>query len=162
MQTFDEHSNHYPTWTDATSSDPQKAADYFRRQTALDWNLEYEYALLEHTPMHRSQAASRDDLLFAWAALGFVLHAVCFPEAHLKSKQADITNLGQLRNRAPNVGGWAGPCFEQTCAQALYVLQGDHANVVHLPGSKLFMEPYVCTLGFLPLSSTLMETELKH
>ena len=133
-----------PTWKGEEATTEQMRAEYIRRQTALDWNLEAEYALLNYTPLHRSKALSRDDLIHAWACLGDAIHRTCIPQSHVTSRELFTGNL-ELPNqqREPSIGGWAGPCFEQTVLQTLFCLQSDTAAVISFPGGHSFMEPYI-------------------
>jgi hypothetical protein len=106
--------------------------------------LEAEYAVLNCTPLHRSEASSRDDLILAWALLGDFMHVMFFPASHLKSRHGTRGNLEvNLQCRAPDLAAWAGPAFEQTCLQSLFVLQSASAGVISLPGEKLFMAQYM-------------------
>ena len=120
------------------------SAEDLRKQTALDWNLEHEYTLLNNTPLHRSFAVNRDELILAWALLGDFMHMMFFPPSHLDAREGYPGNLSQnLQTRAPAIGRWAGTPFEQTCLQALFALQSSAAGVAYLPGIKMFMAPYM-------------------
>ena len=46
---------------------------------SLSWNLEAEYSILSNTPLYRSFALHRHDLLLAWALLGDFTHCMFFP-----------------------------------------------------------------------------------
>ena len=144
MQTFDDYYAPYHQHNREEAEQAGLLTDYLRRQTGLDWNLETQYSLLNNTPLYRSKASNRDDLIFAWCALGETIHLCCFPEPHLRSKAASTSLLDpEMQNRNPSLGKWAGPCFEQTCLQALFALQSSDATAIHMPGSHLFMEPHV-------------------
>jgi hypothetical protein len=55
-------------------SPSDNSPEELRKQTALDWNLEFEAAIFNNTPLHHSSATSRDDLIIAWALLGDFMH----------------------------------------------------------------------------------------
>ena len=115
-----------------------------RKQTGLEWNLECVYSILNNTPLHRSEATSGDDLILAWNLLGDFTHVMFFPRTHLNERFGTRGILDkELQKRAPSLAGWAGPGFEQTCSQALFVLQSSTAGVASLPGEKLFMAQYM-------------------
>ena len=68
MKTNEDPFNPIPTWTGDEAMTEEAKEQYTRRQTALDWNFEAEYAILNFTPLHRSKTNSRDDLILAWVA----------------------------------------------------------------------------------------------
>jgi len=112
MKTNQDPSEPIPTWKGEEATSDEMRAEYIRRQTALDWNFEAEYALLNYTPLHRSQALSRDDLIHAWACLGDAIHHACIPKSHINARDLFTGNLDlPTQQREPSVGGWAGPCF---------------------------------------------------
>ena len=66
-----------------------------------------------------------------------------FPRSHFAKRWGTRGNLDvELQCRAPSLAGWAGPGFEQTCLQSIFVLQSPSAGVISLPGEKLFMAQY--------------------
>ena len=68
------------------------------------------------------------------------MHVMFFPDSHLMERFGTTGNLdATFKTRAPSLAGWAGPAFEQTCLQALFVLQSPSAGVISLPGDKLVM-----------------------
>ena len=72
--------------------------------------------------------------------MGDFMHVMFFPRKHLATREGTRGNLDtHLQTRAPSLAGWAGPGFEQTCLQSLFVLQSPAAGVISLPGEKLFM-----------------------
>ena len=110
-------------WASATYSREGEAvlataptSEELRKQTALDWNLEYESAVFNNAPLHRSCATSRDDLILAWALLGDFMRVTFFPKAFHNSRDGTRGNLpAELQTRSTSLGKWAGPGFEQTC-----------------------------------------------
>jgi hypothetical protein len=131
-------------WSPTFNSLAEGSPEALRLQTGLDWNLEAEFSILNCTPLHRSEAVSRDDLILAWALMGNFMHVMFFPRAHLNKRDGTRGNLDEhLKKRAPSLAGWAGLGFEQTCLQSLFVLQSATAGVISLPGEKLFMAQYM-------------------
>jgi hypothetical protein len=115
-----------------------------RLQTGLDWNLKAEFSILNSTPLRRSDAINRDDLMLGWALMGSFAHIVFFLKAHLITRDGARGNLDEhLQQRAPSLAGRDGPGFEQTCLQSLFVLQSVTGGVISLPGEKLFMAQYM-------------------
>jgi hypothetical protein len=50
-------------WSPPHNSLEEDSPETLRMQTGLDWNLEAELSILNSTPLHRSEAISRDDLI---------------------------------------------------------------------------------------------------
>jgi hypothetical protein len=116
-------------WSPPHNSLEEDSPETLRMQTGLDWNLEAEFSILNSTPLHRSEAISRDDLIIGWALLGDFMHVMFFPRMHLSTRDGTRGNLDEhLQRRAPSLAGWAGPGFEQTCLQSLFVLQSATAD----------------------------------
>jgi hypothetical protein len=85
-------------------------------QIGLDWNLEAEFSILNSTPIHRSEAINREDLILGWALIGNFMRVMFFLKSHLNTRDGTHGNLdGHLQKRAPSLAGQAGPSFEQTC-----------------------------------------------
>jgi len=116
---------------------------YAKQVSGVEWQDEHEMMLLNNTPLHRSKALTRNDLLHAWALIGKVLHKIGFSKEKLKSQTAQVGHLGNLQFRRPSVGQWASAFFEQTVLRVLVPLASRSAAVAHLPGLTLFMDPYV-------------------
>jgi hypothetical protein len=111
-------------WSPTLNSLEEGSPEALRLQTGLDWNLEAAFSILNSTPLHRSDAINRDDLIIGWALLGNFMHVMFFPRAHPNTRDGNYGNLDEhLQKRAPSLAGWAGPGFEQTCLQSLFVLQ---------------------------------------
>jgi hypothetical protein len=67
-------------WSPPCNSLEEDTPETLRMQTGLDWNFEAEFSILNSTPLHRSEAISRDDLIIGWALLGDFMH-VMFQDA---------------------------------------------------------------------------------
>ena len=100
-----------PPFADNSLGEKNKDQD-LRKQTALDWNLEHEYAILNNTPLHRSFAACRDDLILGWALMGDFMHMMFFPSSSLNARDGVRGNLPpELQTRAPSLAKCACKLF---------------------------------------------------